>query len=338
MDALLLLLSLFALATLLVLWPRVGLFARFRRARQLAERALIEDALKHTHARELRGPLATAASLAGTLRVSARRAVDLIATVEAAGLMQSTGEGLRLTERGRRLALRVIRAHRLLERYLADELRIPLESIHEQADRREHTLSPQEVDELEARLGYPRRDPHGDPIPSSAGVLPAEEAATLTDWPIGRAAKVVHLEDEPTEIFAQIAASGLVPGMHIEVLERTEERLVVWDGEREYALAPVAASNVSVVDLPHSLHPPVRLTSLEPGQSGEVLALRCEGANRRRLLDLGLTPGTVVECVFPSPAGEPTAYKVRGALIALRREQAEEIEIDEVIGADAEGE
>jgi DtxR family Mn-dependent transcriptional regulator len=312
------------------LWPRRGLFARWYQARRQAERMLTEDALKHIHARELRGTLATAESLAGKLSVSVKRALELIAEMEEGGLVQSTGPGLRLSANGRQLALRVIRAHRLLERYLADELRMPLEEIHATADRREHTLTPEEVDELEAKLGYPQLDPHGDPIPTSTGSLESLDATALTDWPVGMPAKIVHLEDEPAEALAQIVAAGLALDMHIEVFESSEQRLVVWDGASERVLAPVVASNVFVSELPHPVRPPVKLSSLEPGEAGRVLALRCEGFERRRLLDLGLTPGTRVECAYPGPMGEPTAYRVRGALIALRPEQGDRIEIEPV--------
>ena len=325
-----------AALALLTLWPRRGLLARWRRARQLAERAIAEDTLKHIHARELSGTLATPESLAGKLELGVRRALDLISDLEGRGLIQSTGPGLRLSAAGHTVALRVIRAHRLLERYLADELRMPLETIHATADRREHVLTAEEVDELEAQLGYPQQDPHGDPIPTSSGVLEQLEATALTDWPVGRPAKIVHLEDEPPEALAEIVAAGLALGMHVEVCEASEQRLVLWDGEDERVLAPIVASNVFVTDLPHPVRPPVKLSSLQPGESGRVIALRCEGLNRRRLLDLGLTPGTLVECSFPGPAGEPRAYRVRGALIALRREQGNEIEIEPLSTAGVE--
>jgi DtxR family Mn-dependent transcriptional regulator len=328
-DPWLVLLAIVAAAFALALfWPRRGLLDRLRRARRLGERVQIEDALKHIHARELRGTLATPESLAGKLSVSVRRALEMISVMEEGGLIQSTGPGLRLSETGRRTALQVIRAHRLLERYLADELRVPLEEVHATADRREHTLSVEEADELEAQLGYPQQDPHGDPIPTSSGALESLESTALTDWPVGRPARVVHLEDEPPEALAGIVAAGLALGMQIEVRRVGKERLVVWDGEAERELAPVFASNVFVSGLPHPVQPPQKLSSLEPGQAGRIIALRCEGLSRRRLLDLGLTPGTVVECSFPGPLGEPTAYRVRGALIALRKEQGDEIEIE----------
>ncbi len=330
-------LAILAALALLALWPRRGFLARWNRARELAERVRVEDALKHIHARELRGPLATPESLAGKLGLSVRRALELIAEIERGGLVQSTGPGLRLSTAGRQLARRVIRAHRLLERYLADELRMPLEQIHATADRREHTLSAEEVDALEAQLGYPQHDPHGDPIPTSTGRLEQVEATALSDWPLGHPSRIVHLEDEPPEVLAEVVAAGLAVGMQLEVRAVSKRELGVWDGERERTLTPHAASNVFVVPLPHPVQPPVKLSSLEPGESGRVVALRCEGFARRRFLDLGLTPGTVVECAYPGPMGEPIAYRVRGALIALRREQGDEIEIEPLAPAGVEG-
>ena len=322
-------------AAALFFWPRRGILARLRQARQLAQRALVEDALKHIHAREQREALATPESLAGKLQVSIKQALELIAEMEEGGLVQSTGPGLRLSRSGLELAVRVIRAHRLLERYLVDELRMPLEEIHNAADRREHTLTAEEVDELEARLGYPQQDPHGDPIPSSEGALERVEATALTDWPVGTPAKIVHLEDEPPEALSKIVAAGFALGMDIEVRQVNKQSLVIWDGESERSLVPVLASNVFVEELAHPVQPPVKLSSLEPGESGRVLALRSEGFDRRRLLDLGLTPGTLVECAFPGPMREPMAYRVRGALVALRPEQTDQIEIDAVMTADA---
>jgi Fe2+ transport system protein FeoA len=116
--------------------------------------------------------------------------------------------------------------------------------------------------------------------------------------------------------------------MRIEVIEASPSQLVIWNGDREHVLSPVAAGNVFVAPLPTPTAPVMRLTALPPGSAGRVVTLRSRGLARRRLLDLGVTPGAVIERVFTSPFGEPTAYRVRGALIALRTEQAGQIEIE----------
>lgn len=317
-------LALFVVALL----PGVGLPARWYRARERRHRALVEDALKYLHGAELRGTLATPESLAGRLRLRVAPTLDLVGEMEAHGLIRTTGAGIALTSSGQEIAVRIVRAHRLLERYLADELRMPLEAIHAVADRREHSVTHEEAAELDARLGYPTHDPHGDPIPKPDGRVASVEAVALSDQPIGHPAVIVHLEDEPPELFRQIVAAGLEPGMRIEVLDASAKQLVIWNGDREHMLSPVAAGNVFVAPLPQPAAPIVRLTALEPGTQGRVVALRSRGLTRRRLLDLGMTPGAVIERAFTSPFGEPTAYRVRGALIALRVEQANQIEIE----------
>jgi DtxR family Mn-dependent transcriptional regulator len=297
---------------------------------------LVEDFLKHIHARELQRNLATTESLAGSFQLARSTVVDTISTMEEHGLLTFLGNGIRLTEEGNQLALHIVRAHRLLERYLFDELGMPLSAVHAEADRREHSLSAADLDELDARLGYPRLDPHGDPIPTGSGKLAELDAVSLVEWSDGRAARIVHLEDEPPELFDRILQAGLMPGMHIEILERDERRLVLFDGSKQYVIPTIAATNVFVRSLPHAVEPPTRLSDLARGEVGRIRALECSGFTRRRMLDLGLTPGTRVEREFNAPLGEPGAYRVREALIALRKEDAfgiliERVDIEDVV-------
>jgi DtxR family Mn-dependent transcriptional regulator len=323
------LIVLLTLVATVVSWlPRIGLLARWRTADDRRRRALVEDALKYIHSAELRGAPATPESLAGHLRLRLAPILTLLAAMEARGLTRTTGAAIALTAAGRETAVRVIRAHRLLERYFADELRMPLSTIHAAADRREHSVTLEDAAELDARLGYPTHDPHGDPIPKADGQLASVDAIALSQQPIGQPAVIRHLEDEPPELFKQIVAAGLEPGMHVELLDISPTQLVIWNGDREHVLSPLAAGSVFVSPLPEPAAPTVRLSSLEPGAQGRVIALRSHGLTRRRLLDLGVTPGAIIERAFPSPFGQPVAYRIRGALIALRAEQADEIEIE----------
>ncbi len=311
-----------------LVWPRTGGLARWRQLMALQHRAQVEDALKHLHTCEWRGQRATLESLCGALRLTPANAVKLAAQMEQEGLAQSVADGLRLTPEGARVALGVIRAHRLWERYLADEARMPLTQIHAEAERREHEQAPQALEALEAALGYPTLDPHGDPIPTPTGELARLPAQPLTAWPLHTAARVIHIEDEPATLFAQIAAIGLRPGQIIQVLEATPQRLVITDGNALHTLAPVVAANIAVAadDRPRlkNLKP---LSALTPGQHATIhtLADSLQGFTRRRLLDLGLTPGAGITVELPSMFNDPVAYRVRGTLIALRRDQAEQV-------------
>ncbi|MCS7323753.1 MAG: iron dependent repressor, metal binding and dimerization domain protein [Anaerolineae bacterium] len=327
MEVELALLALGVLA-LLVLAPRVGLLARYRMWRGRRERECIEDALKHLLNREHQGRYASPESLSGALSLSRAQTVQLIERMEARGLLKSQEEQLRLTEEGREWAVNVVRAHRLLERYLADEARMPLEQVHEEAQRLEHALTPEQVNALEAELGYPQRDPHGDPIPSRGGHLAREQSMPLTDLPLNTPARVVHIEDEPALAYQQVLAAGLKPGQVIEVVERTPQAIAISGGVSTCRLAPAIAANVSVVPSasPQRVQA-IPLSRLPLHQEATIVALDAalQGLTRRRLLDLGLTPGATIRAEMQTPFGNPRAYRVRGTLIALRNSQADAV-------------
>jgi DtxR family Mn-dependent transcriptional regulator len=318
------------LALLLVLfWPSTGLAWRWRRGLAASDRIEVEDALKHLWDGEYRQRPATLESLAGALGLSGRAAADLVDRLGRLDLLHYDDATLRLTPDGRREALRVIRIHRLWERYLADETGLDAREWHAHAERREHGTSVQQAEALAATLGYPRYDPHGDPIPMPSGEMPPHQGVPLTQLSADVAAEIVHIEDEPEAVFAQIVALGLVPGMQVRVLDRSPHRLRLQAESEEVVLAPVVAANITVLVLEQAAEPAsmTRLSAIEPGQSAEVVALAasCRGAQRRRLLDLGLVPGTRVTSELRGPSGDPTAYRIRGALIALRRDQAAQI-------------
>ena len=143
---------------------------------------------------------------------------------------------------------------------------------------------------------------------------------------------IVHIEDEPEAVYAQILAEDLHPGMEIQLIEVSPQRVRFWAGGDEHLLAPIVSANISVRPIPdveQEKAPGERLSQLRQGEKAEVLEILSgvRGSERRRLLDLGLLPGTVVTAELTSPQGDPKAYRVRDALIALRAEQAERISI-----------
>jgi DtxR family Mn-dependent transcriptional regulator len=310
--------------------PTYGGLARLTAWREIRQREMVEDALKHLLDREQEGRHATPQSLAGTLNISSGRVVKLIAQIESQNLVESRGSEVHLTPEGERWALHVVRAHRLWERYLADEARMPLERIHGEAHKREHKLSDAELDKLDAAMGFPTRDPHGDPIPNREGKIPSQQAVPLTAWQAEGPARILHIEDEPALAYEQILAAGLRLGQVIRLIEKTPNRYVLSDGESEYRLAPSVATNVHVAPLPETemaQKGALPLHALANAQKGEILSLDegVQGFTRRRFLDLGLTPGTLIYPELQNFFGDPRAYRVRGTLIALRKDQAAQI-------------
>ena len=331
-----------ALALAVVLfWPARGLFWRGLRLLRSSERVLIEDALKHAYDCEYRETPCTLHSLAGALSLSGGRVAELIARLEELRLIEEAGGSYRLTAAGRSDALRVVRIHRLWERYLSDETGFAPTEWHAEADAREHSTSAQEADSLAVRMGEPRYDPHGDPIPTADGEIAPQRGKPLPELDPGEVAEIVHVEDEPASVYAQLVAEGLYPGMRVRMLEKTPQRVRFEGDVEEHVLAPVLAANLTVfthegeTEAEEALR---NLSALPPGAAARVTGISalCRGLERRRLLDLGIVPGTEIEAELISPSGDPTAYRVRGALIALRRDQSDLIHItssDAAVGA-----
>lgn len=294
------------------------------------ERIIIEDALKHIYKVTFSGRMATVNSLAGALSVSGERAVEVIEELRASGLLLDEAAGYQLTEQGQHYALQVIRAHRLYERFLADATGVAEDHWHQLAEIEEHRLSGDQLAEMESRLGYPRFDPHGDPIPSREGQMPRLDVQPLLACPESWHGRILHIEDEPPGVFAGISKLGLAAGMQIQVEEVGQDLIRLRAEGTGVDLPRSYAQNIAVEAHPSPARPDPamrRLTQLELGEQGEVLGLTaaCRGAERNRLLDLGLVPGTKIEIDFSSASGNPVAYRIRGACIALRNEQAEYI-------------
>lgn len=321
----LLIFALLLALTATVFWPGLGVFSRFRRGRRAELRVGMEDALKHLYKAEYRGSEASLDSLAGALQLGQTQASRLLAALKSAGLARNDRTAV-LTDEGRTYALRIIRTHRLWERYLADRTGVAAVDWHDQAEEREHFLSADDVEELSARLGHPRYDPHGDPIPTASGELPAAIGVPLTHLEAGDEARITHLEDEPRELFDRLVKLGLAPQMPIRVLPSPPGSIYFEAGGKSIRLDAGAAQNVTVLWVPAgsiSTDDQPTLASLDAGESAEVAGISpaCQGIQRRRLLDLGIVPGTVLSAELSALGGDPRAFLVRGALIALRRDQ-----------------
>jgi DtxR family transcriptional regulator, Mn-dependent transcriptional regulator len=300
------------------------------------ERVETEDALKHLyHCRES-GAGGSIESIAGALSLSCDSAAALANRLEQSALVHYERGGLELTAEGERYALRVIRSHRLWEQYLAEETGIEQRQWHARADRAEHELTPEQADALSARMGHPVFDPHGDPIPTAEGSVRQPRGQPLNTVSAGNLVRVTHIEDEPESTYRALLAEHLQPGVLLSVEESTSEGVVFRTGFAQRSrLTPLVAASVTVQTLDSPGPEPIeweRLSALADGQESLVtdLSPACRGVERRRLLDLGLVPGTTVRAEFRSPAGDPVAYRVRGALIALRKQQADLIHVTPV--------
>ena len=303
-------------------------FARIWRRNR--KRVLWDDALKQISSASYEDRTITLAEIGGLLGISPRSALRLIKELESANLLRSRGRVLELTENGRRRGLKILRSHRLLERYLFDEAQLPLDQLHDEAERAEHSLSASDMDVLADHLGHPQTDPHGDVIPTSRSRFAPQDRTSLTDWPCNRPAVVVHIEDEPRQALQEAIRAGLQPGTVLRVINRSAESITCETSGRRFSLAPAVAAKVDVraaVDAEETTEAFATLAELPLGQEAEVMALseRCTGLRRRRLLDLGFTQGAQVRAVLSNVGDEAHAYSIRDTMIALRDDDAAQV-------------
>ncbi len=179
----------------------------------------VQDYLKAIYALETAGERVTTSALAARMGVSAPSATAMAKRLAELGLVERAPyKGVALTEDGRRSALEMLRHHRLLERYLADRLGLSLDEVHAEADRLEHALSEELEAKIDAELGYPTRDPHGDPIPDRELRLKAGRDRTLADLKPGERASVSRVPNDDPELLRYLAELGLVPGSDVELV------------------------------------------------------------------------------------------------------------------------
>jgi DtxR family Mn-dependent transcriptional regulator len=178
-------------------------------------------------------------AVAERLGVSPASATAMIKRLESMGLAtHEPYHGARLTPTGERIALEVVRHHRLLELYLSEALGMPWDQVHEEAEVLEHAISPELSALIAAKLGNPTHDPHGDPIPTADGELIEEPTRPLSDLRPGDTGTFVRVSDSDPEMLRYLSAQGISPGDDFEVVEKQpfDGPLSVRFGERLHVL------------------------------------------------------------------------------------------------------
>src|ERR1700726_362856 len=182
----------------------------------------VQDYAKAIYALEQRedGPVTTNA-LADRLGVTAASASGMVKRLGELGLVEHRPyRGVSLTDEGRRVALEVMRHHRLLELYLFESLGAPWDRVHQEAEVLEHVLS-EELEELIAdKLGHPKLDPHGDPIPTNDFEIDEGEARSLDELSSGSAGRFVRVSDSNPEMLRYLAGHGIALGARLEITGR----------------------------------------------------------------------------------------------------------------------
>lgn len=310
--------------------PTKGWFWKFRNSFKSSEKIIIEDILKQLYHLENSGNKVDTKNLVNSLDYKNKSIVEAINKMSSNDLVYFDSDTLKLTDQGKDYALRIVRVHRLWERYLADKTGYHKSEWHDRAELMEHELNDNETNKLAAQLGNPKYDPHGDPIPTKTGKVAEIKGVELPLLPVGSLARITHIEDEPEVIYKQILAENIHIGSLIKVIENNNTRIVFQSEGEEFKLAPIVASNLTVSQIEKQVvfeENIARLSGLKENETAEIIGISKEsrGESRRRLLDLGFVKGSKIKIDLLNPLGEPNAYLIKGTSIALRKELASKI-------------
>jgi DtxR family Mn-dependent transcriptional regulator len=211
--------------------------------------AAVEDYLKAIYLLQTTAAGATTTALAGALGVSAASATNMIKKLAARRLARHLPyRGVVLTPAGEKVALEIVRHHRLIELFLSETLGIPWDEVHAEAHRLEHVLSDQLEDHIAAFLGNPTEDPHGDPIPTKAGIVAPDTPRSLADLEPGARATIRRITDQDAAHLRYLQRLGLVPKAMVELVDAApfEGPLRVRVGSREHSLDRQLARHIRV--------------------------------------------------------------------------------------------
>jgi DtxR family Mn-dependent transcriptional regulator len=211
----------------------------------------VENYLKHiVLLAEETGGLVSMGALAGALQVVPGTVTTMVKALADAGLAEHRPrQGVQLTDAGRRMALSVLRKHRLVETFLVNVLKMDWSAVHAEAEQLEHAVSDEVLDRLDALLGHPSTDPHGDPIPSRQGKLSSQVYATLATCVVAKPLRVVRITDQSAEFLRFAEQNGLRPGATVRVTERNLAAGLATlrkPGGRTFVLSLAAAGSILV--------------------------------------------------------------------------------------------
>ncbi|HET8864922.1 MAG TPA: metal-dependent transcriptional regulator [Gracilimonas sp.] len=212
----------------------------------------IEDYLKAIYVLQSEGKTATTTRIANALDVSSASVTNMLKRLAKMKLLDHESyKGAKLTPAGIKIALEVLRHHRLLELYLKEIMGYSWDEVHDEAENLEHHISEQFEDKIAELLNHPTHDPHGDPIPSKDGVMPEMAQLSIADAKENVSYIIGRVKDQDPELLRYLEKIGVIPGVKIKVLEKTPFNgpiKVELEAEKEQVLGQAVASEVYLVE------------------------------------------------------------------------------------------
>ena len=266
-------------------------------------------------------------------------------------------KGASLTKEGHQLACFVLRRHRLWEVFLVNELGFDDKQSHKIACQLEHATPEALAERLDDFLEFPKANPQGELIPRANGETAKQSLSSLTDLSTGQGGHVVKWDmNKSTQVFLE--EQGLRRGADFTIVATTEDSLLIQVKGKHISLAKTLAEAIKVeenewesqvddkeyIESDKKKQTPltnkeksemisktgmqIKLHELKPGQRGIVVHVAGQGAVRRRMMDMGLVPGSEVEVVRVAPLGDPIEFTVKGYSLSLRKSEASNIKVE----------
>jgi DtxR family Mn-dependent transcriptional regulator len=211
--------------------------------------SVVEEYLETIYRLQKKSGVAKTSALVKSLKVVPGTITNTIERLEKEGYVtHKPYKGVKLTEKGRKIALTVLRKHRLSERLLVDILHLDWDKVHEAACKLEHGITNEIIKPLEKTLRHPKTCPHGNPIPTKCGVIIEEESQPLTKLNKKEKYKIVKITEEKSDILHHLSSIGIVPGALIEIIEKGSfnEPLTIEVAKRRHIISWETSSIIQV--------------------------------------------------------------------------------------------
>ncbi|HLR26536.1 MAG TPA: metal-dependent transcriptional regulator [Fodinibius sp.] len=212
----------------------------------------VEDYLKAIYTLEDEGEGASTTKIAESMDVSSASATNMLKRLAKMGLVDyQSYKGATLTKSGKKMALEIIRHHRLLELYLLEVMGYSWDEVHDEAEKLEHHISERFEDKIAKLLDDPTHDPHGDPIPTKEGIMPKMNDEPLNEAASGQKYVVSRVRDQDPEILRYLEETGLLPGVKISVIEKGpfQGPITLLIEEEEQVIGNEVARNIFVAKI-----------------------------------------------------------------------------------------
>ena len=212
----------------------------------------IEDYLKVIYVLQSEGEKATTTNIANALEVSSASVTNMLKKLAKMNLLDHESyKGAKLTNSGKKIALEILRHHRLLELYLKEVMGYSWDQVHDEAEKLEHHISEQFEDRIAELLNHPTHDPHGDPIPTKDGVMPVMANLSIAEAEFDTPYIVGRVKDQDPELLRYLEKIGVLPGVKLKVVEKAPFNgpiTVTLEEEQEQTIGNAVASEVYLVE------------------------------------------------------------------------------------------